>query len=392
MNSADAETETTGQQLELFLPYLADLQFRDQREVMERPFFSLSKSKRVKPIDYRSPDGKVFVHVSGNPDYGMATIWDADILIYCASVISDMQRRGKNDIPRQLRIMPYDLLRAIGRDTNGRAYELLGQALDRLTSTTIKTNIRAEERREATFNWLDGWSQTVDSRERSRGMVIDLSNWFYEGVLMTGGVLAIDRGYFELNGGRERWLYRVARKHAGGAGEAGFAISMETLFEKSGAEGAYKRFKFEISKLVAENGLPGIHLELEHRDGRKEPLVRMIRRKDEPTNGSKKRMAKSTSTSPQPEPEADYVDPALLKQITSRAGRRLKTRAEEGFMTQETLDFIRREYPGWDYDYIHDEFKKMITDDPTKVPCDYQAGLIGFVKWFDKENRHKHNL
>ena len=51
-------------------------------------------------------------------------------------------------------------------------------------------------------------------------MTIELSNWFYEGVLMTGGVLSIDRAYFEITGGRERWLYKVARKHAGGAGEA----------------------------------------------------------------------------------------------------------------------------------------------------------------------------
>ncbi|WP_366499746.1 replication initiator protein A [Sphingopyxis sp.] len=41
----------------------------------------------------------------------MATIWDADILIYCASMLADMQRRGLNDIPRTLHIMPYDLLR-----------------------------------------------------------------------------------------------------------------------------------------------------------------------------------------------------------------------------------------------------------------------------------------
>jgi plasmid replication initiation protein len=94
---------------------------RDQREMMERPFFSLAKSKRVKPIDYTSPDGKLWVHVSANPDYGMATIWDADILIYCASVLADMARRGANDIPRKLHVMPYDLLRAIGRPTTGRA-------------------------------------------------------------------------------------------------------------------------------------------------------------------------------------------------------------------------------------------------------------------------------
>jgi hypothetical protein len=53
--------------------YIADLPFRDQRETMERPFFSLSKRKRLKPIDYKSPDGKVWVEVSPHQKYGMAT-------------------------------------------------------------------------------------------------------------------------------------------------------------------------------------------------------------------------------------------------------------------------------------------------------------------------------
>ncbi|SEJ87031.1 Plasmid replication initiator protein [Sphingomonas sp. OV641] len=277
-------------QFDLFLPYVADLALRDQREMMERPFFSLAKSKRVKPIDYRSPDGKLWVHVSANPDYGMATIWDADILIYCASVLADMARRGVNDVPRKLHLMPYDLLRAIGRPTTGRAYELLGQALDRLVATTIKTNIRADAspepasgrgRREATFSWLDGWTQLVDEKtERSRGMTIELSNWFWEGVMMTGGVLSIDRAYFDLTGGRERWLYKVARKHAGGAGEAGFAISMPTLFEKSGAEGQYRRFKFEIAKIAEKDPLPGYSLAIEQPADKREPMLRMRRRAD----------------------------------------------------------------------------------------------------------------
>jgi plasmid replication initiation protein len=118
----------SSERFDVFLPYVADMPLRDQREMMERPFFSLAKTKRTKPIDYTSPDGKLWVHVSSNPDYGMATIWDADILIYCASVLADMVRRGVNDVPRKLTIMPYDLLRAIGRPTTGRAYELLGQA------------------------------------------------------------------------------------------------------------------------------------------------------------------------------------------------------------------------------------------------------------------------
>jgi plasmid replication initiation protein len=269
-------------QFDLFLPYLADLPLRDQREMMERPFFSLAKSKRSKPIDYTSPDGRLWVNVSANPTYGMATFWDADILIYCASMLADMQRRGLNDIPRKLHIMPYDLLRAIGRPTTGRAYELLGQSLDRLVATTVKTNIRAENRREATFSWLDGWTQLVDERtERSRGMTLELSNWFWEGVLMKGGVLAIDRAYFDITGGRERRLYRVARKHAGGAGEGGFAISMPTLFEKSGAEGDYRRFKFKIGKIATKDALPGYALALETSENKKEPSLRMIRRDGE---------------------------------------------------------------------------------------------------------------
>lgn len=82
-------------------------------------------SRRVKPIDYYSPNGKLWVHVSSNLAYGTATIWDADILLYWASVLALMAWRGINNVPRKLRLMLYDLLRAIGRPTTERAYELL---------------------------------------------------------------------------------------------------------------------------------------------------------------------------------------------------------------------------------------------------------------------------
>src|SRR3546814_7734271 len=43
---------------DLFIPLMNDLPLKDQREVMERPFFSPQKRKRLKPIEYRSPDGE----------------------------------------------------------------------------------------------------------------------------------------------------------------------------------------------------------------------------------------------------------------------------------------------------------------------------------------------
>ncbi|MCE7796703.1 replication initiator protein A [Sphingobium sufflavum] len=412
-------------QFDLFLPYVVDLPMRDQREMMERPFFSLAKSKRVKPIDYHSPDGKTWVHVSANPDYGMATIWDADILIYCASTLADMARRGLNDVPRKLHLMPYDLLRAINRPTTGRAYELLGQSLDRLVSTTIKTNIRAENRREATFSWLDGWTQLVDEKtERSRGMTIELSNWFYEGVLMKGGVLSIDRAYFDLTGGRERWLYKVARKHAGGAGEAGFAISMPTLFEKSGAEGQYRRFKFEIAKIAERDPLPGYRLEMEQASGKREPSVRM-RRRDEsgsstlstqrtasarksastvhssslqtPTTNStsalptnSKSAASISVSAPSPRASMDEAMPvADVSTLMRRSVIRMATRATAGEMTDATLAILRAECPGWDYQTLHQEFRDWIDGDATRTPVNYQKAFIGFVRRFHEKNRHR---
>ncbi len=418
-----ARREKISEHFEPFLPYIADLPFRDQREMMERPFFSLAKSKRVKPIDYQSPDGKLWVHVSANPDYGMATIWDADILIYCASVLADMARRGANDVPRKIHLMPYDLLRAIGRQPSGRAYELLGQALDRLVATTVKTNIRAETaevgtgrgRREATFSWLNGWTQLVDERtERSRGMTLELSNWFYEGVVMAGGVLSIDRAYFDISGGRERWLYKVARKHAGGSAEAGFGISLPTLFEKSGAEGQYRRFKFEIAKIAERNELPGYALSIEATD-KEEPTLRMRRRPEgeelldvppslpptvdeaapvdtpsvAPPPLAPSAMSKSAVRLGQPVISAtdagSSVDAAAL---VRRSVRSLSTRWTFGDITDATLATLRAECPGWDYQTLHAEFRAWVEADPARTPVSYQNAFIGFVRRFDARNRH----
>lgn len=350
-------------QFDLFLPYLSDLGLRDQREMMERPFFSLAKSKRLKPIDYRSPDGKIWVHVSGNPEYGMATIWDADILMYCASVVSDMKRRGINDVPQTLHVMPYDLLRVIGRPTTGRAYELLAQSLDRLQSTTVKTNIRTAGRHEATFSWLDSWTQLVEERtERSRGMSLTLARWFWEGLMMEGGVLSINPAYFDISGGRERWLYKVARKHAGGAGEGGFAISLPTLFEKSGAEGLYRRFKFEIAAIVKRNKIPDYHLALEQRAEKREPILRMTR-VDAPTAGPVARKSQAV--------------PSEAKVVVGR-------------ISDATLATVRRECPGWDYQNLHDQFRAWLNDDSSRTPANYQNAFIGYVRRYHE--RHKHEL
>jgi len=173
-----SKTRAFDRQFDMFVPFVTDMPLRDQRETMERPFFSLSKSKRIEPIEYVSPDREIYVKITANPEYGMATIWDADILIWAASVLTDMKKKGRNDIPRTLQFQPYDLLKTIGRDTGGREYKLLKEALSRLQATAIETNIRADrgKKKHRQFSWIEGLSDLTDeSGEQSLGMTFTVS-------------------------------------------------------------------------------------------------------------------------------------------------------------------------------------------------------------------------
>ena len=80
------------EQLDLFHALPGDLAARDAQDLMAYPFFSLAKSKRVVPIDFRA--GKISIRVEAVPEHGMATIWDADVLIWAASQIVEARDSG----------------------------------------------------------------------------------------------------------------------------------------------------------------------------------------------------------------------------------------------------------------------------------------------------------
>jgi plasmid replication initiation protein len=388
-----------GRQFDLFVPFVADLPLRDQRETMERPFFSLGKRKRIKPITYTSPDGEIYVKITADAEYGMATIWDADILIWAASVLCDMKKKGRNDIPRTLHFQPYDLLKTIGRDTGGREYKLLREALTRLQSTTIVTNIRAEtgKKKHRQFSWVEGISDLTDeSGLHSLGMTFTLADWFYEGVLAEGSVLAIDPEYFTIKGGRERWLYRVARKHAGGnpssghsekGEEGGFAIALPTLFEKSGAEGTYRRFKFEILKIAHENTLPSFTLQVEHKQGR-EPVLRMIRREgsgSEISSPLAPHLAKMAVKNASPPVKPASFMPLFESSASSFAPSGEERAKQSTILSDAFLKRLRSEFKGWDMYTLKAEFDAWIAEDKSRTPHAYESAFYGFVKRFVRQ-------
>src|SRR5262245_64142966 len=79
-------------QLELFRALPGDLAPRDAQDLMAYPFFSLSKSHRITPIDFRM--GQVAIRVEATAERGLATIWDADVLIWAASQIVEARDKG----------------------------------------------------------------------------------------------------------------------------------------------------------------------------------------------------------------------------------------------------------------------------------------------------------
>ncbi|WP_279483710.1 replication initiator protein A [Aureimonas sp. SK2] len=247
-------------QLDLFRALPGDFAPRDAQDLMAYPFFSLSKSHRVTPIDFAA--GDITIRVEAVPDHGMATIWDADILIWAASQIVEARDAGLRT-SRLMAATPYDILNYVGRGTSLRDYQRLKAALDRLQSTTISTSIRqpAEGRRHR-FSWINEWQERTDRHGRPDGIELIVPDWFYKAVLDDALILTIDPAYFDLTGGLDRWLYRLVRKH-GGRQRAGWRFDLRHLHRKSGSLSPFKRFAFELRDIVRRQPLPGYILSLE---------------------------------------------------------------------------------------------------------------------------------
>ena len=76
----------------------------------------------------------------------------------------------------------------------------LRAALERLTHTAVRTNIRPEgKKKAASFHWLESWTEVVDETTgETTGVTLTLPDWLFDGMLIKGGVLTIHEDYFVL--------------------------------------------------------------------------------------------------------------------------------------------------------------------------------------------------
>ena len=223
---------------DFFICDVTDAIPKDDMGSMEHPIFSLSTKPDRSVKEYEHNGVKITITPSV---LGLATIHDKDILIYC---ISQLVAKLNSGLPlhKTLHLKAYDLLVSTNRNTDGRGYEQLEAALDRLSGSRIKTNLKTNKASiKEGFGLIDSWKVVRNSKsERMSEIQISLSDWVFNAVLGRE-VLTLHRDYFRLRKPLERRIYELARKHCGKKDE--FAISLEVLKKKCGSASEDAEFR-----------------------------------------------------------------------------------------------------------------------------------------------------
>ena len=311
---------------------------KDDMASMEHPIFVLSKKKDMRCLEYRKDNITISIVPSA---LGLPTIFDKDVLLYCTSLLMQELNEGRIP-PKTLRVSTHDILVSTNRAKDGRSYERLRTALDRLTGVLIKTNIKTNKR-EITkgFGVLDSYEIVESSKIKNRmvKLEITLSDWFYNSIIGKE-VLTINRDYFRLGKPMERRFYEIARKHCGRKPE--WSIGLVPLMEKTGSTGTLRKFRLNAKTIAQDDHLPDYSMAIDSDD-----IVRFTNR--------------TASENTQEILSFDDI-PTISKQAINMAAR-----------------IVEDAGTGWDFQYLHQEFTESIISGAFK-PENVNGAFINFVK------------
>jgi Replication initiator protein A len=281
--------------------FLADLVVTPKDDIasMEHPVFALKPGDTaVRKYEHNG----YFLHVIPSV-LGHATIHDKDILIYCISqVVAAADSGGFVEPARVVRLTAHDLLVATNRPTDGRGYERLKEALDRLVGTRLKTNVTTAGKRSIDAFGVVDWYRIVEKTPGDGRMIavdICLSEWSYRAALARE-VLTLSKEYFRLRKPLEKRLYELARKHCGA--QESWKCSVELLHKKSGAKCALREFRRMLTEVVEHQHLPDYSVELLEQD--------TLRFWNRATEGGRRFMAAESAAVTQAEEQRRYEERA----------------------------------------------------------------------------------
>ncbi len=322
-------------QRDLFVCDIVDAVPKGDMASMEHPVFTLSTKPDMAPRPYRRGDD--FMLVSPSPK-GLATVHDRDVLIYCISQCMAAFNEGRQ-VHRTMRFKAHDLLVATNRQTSGRGYELLKDALRRLQGTQIETNIKQGGKEYfKVFSLVDSAEIVRETRDgRMLDVEITLSDWVFDAI-ENNNVLTLNRQYFFLRKPLERRLYEIARKHCGA--QAGWKVGLELLRDKCGSNSTVKEFRRLLGKIIDDDAqhdhMPDYLFQIEDDN----VLVR---------------------------PKRDIMQTALPLGISSLR------------LAADTHEDARRLAPGWDMHHLENEWRSWVLEKGISVK-DPDKHFLSFCK------------
>ena len=241
------------EQRSLFLVDLVAAPIKELIPHLEHPFFGLSTRPRKEPIRYEDGRGN-WLELAPVPQYGLPTIFDQDLVIYAASAILAEKQAGR-PVPRRLHFRTSDLIEFSNRTHGGRQYMQVAAALERLTSTLLRTNIVGKKYEQTSmFGILDRATfirrrdLEPDDPAALLGCDIILSDWMIEAIL-SNRLLTLHPDYFRLRRPLDRRIYQIARKHCGR--QPRWEIALAQLYAKSGSSGNSRLFRSRYKDFCA---------------------------------------------------------------------------------------------------------------------------------------------
>lgn len=221
--------------------------YRNERNLMLFPFCSTSKRKRLKTIEYRSSDGKRWLQVSASHQFGMAKIWDFDILRFALSKAGEIKHQ-LGYFPPFVEFSSYECLKALGRNAKtGQNYTWLEEALARLISTTYRGNIFRDDIVEG-FTLISCRYEKYDNDIKKIRIIFN--ERILESIRYDNGLLSIGQEVIHEESGIKKRLLELVKISKGANPE--WTVGLERLKEMCAHEGELKKFK----KMICSYDLP----------------------------------------------------------------------------------------------------------------------------------------
>lgn len=218
--------------------------YRNERNLMLFPFCSTARTKRVKGIRYVSADGKRWLEVTANHDYGMAKIWDFDILRFALSKAGEIALQV-GYFPNVVEFSGYECLKALNRSDQGKNYRWFRDAISRLCLTGYKGNIfRENEKITEIFTLIQAsYEDETGKIERVR---LVFNERIMESINLFKGLLSINSDVINEEAGIKKRLLELVAVSKGK--DRSWTVGIGRLQALCSHEGTLKEFKRQLKE------------------------------------------------------------------------------------------------------------------------------------------------